>query len=453
MKRVVMLGGVNVGKSTVFNYMVGKRTALVSHHAGATRDVRWGEVAVGEQLFLLGDTAGTGGETPGGQAVERLWGRALSEAAHVWLVADAKAGLTAEEQQLAQRLRSEGKSFFVVVNKAEGGAAGNSGELHRLGAELFMVSATHGRGFEALLERTAAQLGLEEGASSQQVSAAEPAAASMDLRFLLLGRPNVGKSSLVNMLLGEERMAVSEQAGTTHEAMSLCLPAELVRGALGQTDARPEERGWQVVDSVGVRRQARVEAGLERLGAAQSLGMLPLVHVVVLVLDGSQPPSRQDARLAALVLRFGRGLVLAMNKWDLLPQAAQRRTAERAIAEKLHFVDFAPRIATSTTHHSGARRLLRMIQRVQQQHCRQLRASDLNRALAAMAQHRPPPTVQGTPTRLLYAAQTDSSPPCFRFFTNHPQQIPTSYARYIEAQLRHHFGFLGTPLRLQWHLR
>ncbi len=498
-----MVGRVNVGKSTLFNRLVGRREALVSEVAGATRDIRWGEVVdnrkskrrekrkvlkesadkqesaynavTKEILFRLADTAGL---NTGDGMVHRLSQKVLQVADYVWLVIDAHEadkGLTADEQKLACKLRRSGNNFCVVLNKsernshlAEGEQTEAEAEGLRLGNDLFCVSATHGIGLDNLIRHTQAFLEVnrsqrnyddtvrmtrkadsaptdepvDKPAIENSISTASNP--DGDLQLMMLGRPNVGKSSLVNMLLGEERMVVSEVAGETHEAISLKLPREVVTKALGA--GCPQ---WQVADSVGIRRQARIGGDLERLGVAHSLRMLRRADVLVLVLDASQSPSRQDARLASMVLRSGCGLVIAMNKWDLLT-ADQRRSAERNIAEKLFFAGFAPRVATSTILGSGGGRLLRVVRRVQREHGRKLRSVDLNRALESMVVNRPPPAVAGHTTRLLYATQTDINPPCFRLFTNHPEQIPASYSRYIEGQIRHHFGFLGTPLRLIW---
>lgn len=426
-----MIGRVNVGKSSLFNRLTHSRDALVNPEAGLTRDLREGEVRYEGARFTLVDSGGLGWEGTYATDVFDQVQSALRRAVHVWLVADAVHGHGAWEDTLAQQIRRAGRSFSVVMNKVDNASReGMLGEFYGMGAkDLHPVSVLHGRGLQDLLDATLRLL----PPATEALSAFVP-----PVRMALFGRPNVGKSSLANRLLGQDRMIVSAEAGTTREAIPISL--HTARGV------------FVLIDSAGVRRRSRTPYGLEKLGVVHTLHALENADVAVLVVDASEPMAEQDQRLAGIILERGRGLVVALNKWDLLNvDEAKAQAVEELARRRLRFAAHAPLLRVSALRGWGDERLLRTVSGVAAEHSKRITTGDLNRVLREVVHNTPPPALGRFPTRIYYAAQVRTAPPVFCLHTNHTQTIPRSYTLFIVQRLRYHFGFSGCPIQIHWH--
>lgn len=436
---VVLVGRPNVGKSTLFNRLTRTRQALVADVPGTTRDRREGWVDDGRYRFRLVDTGGMGFgmELGFSGAVEAQIAQAAEVADAVWVVLDGRSGLNPYDGELVRWVERLGKPFQVVVNKMDSpGRRANLVEFYALGTErLRATSAAHGVGLDELLEATARDV--PALLAVEAVEAAGEAAVEEPLRVAFMGRPNVGKSSLLNRVLGQARMIVADQAGTTREAV--------------EVPFRFQGQDYVLVDTAGIRRRARTHEVVEKLGVLHSLGALRWVQVAVLVVDASEPLAVQDARLADTIVAQRRAVVVAMNKWDRIGGGARRAKAvEAEVRGRLRFLDFAAFVPTSALDGTGVERVFREVQRAAGQFRREIQTADLNRMVQAASLRSPPPALAGSPTRIYYGAQVGTEPPAFRFFTNHPGRIDEAYTRFFENQLRHHFGLQGTPLRIEW---
>lgn len=443
---IALVGRPNVGKSTLFNRLTHSKQALVASVPGTTRDRKEGAVRRERYLFKLIDTGGMGFGTDLGFSteVEGQIDEALLEADLVWVVLDAKDGLNPFDGELVQKINRANIPCKIVINKVDNDQrVGAMAEFYRLGIEeMHPISATHGRGLDSLLEASAAAIpGIvaQQHADSNEEDLEDE---SRPLRVAFLGRPNVGKSSLINCVLDRSRMIVSEIAGTTREAVEI--PFSL------------QGRDYILVDTAGIRRKSRTKEHLEKIGVLQSLGALNRVDVAILVVDGSEALAVQDARIASYILEHRRAVVVAMNKWDVVdsgkaPRAGQQaKDVEADAMQRLRFLDFAPMVRTSALEGSGIEQLFKEIDKAAIQFRRRVQTADLNRMVQAAVMRFPPPAKGHSPTRVNYGTQLGSGPPFFRFFTNHPDQIGDAYTRFFEHQLRHAFGFKGTPLRIEW---
>jgi len=434
---IALVGRPNVGKSTLFNRLTRSRQALVAAVPGTTRDRREGVVDDGQYRFRLVDTGGMsfGMGLEFSREVEAQVGEAVVAADYLWLVLDAREGLNPFDADLHRWVVRQGRPYRVVVNKADDlRQRSNVAQFYALGTDrIHAISAEHALGVSDLLEATAADLpGMKRGVA-EGVEDAGPGA----LRVAFLGRPNVGKSSLLNRVLGRARMIVSETAGTTREAVEV--PFELYG------------RDYVLVDTAGIRRRARTEEHLEKLGVLHTLGSLDWVRVAILVVDASEEIATQDARIGSYILDHRRAVVVAMNKWDRVKGGARHaKEVEEDIRERLRFLQFAAFVRTSAIEGAGIEALFREVQRAAAQFQREIRTADLNRVVQAASLRFPPPAQAGSPTRIHYGTQVGREPPAFRFFTNHPKRIDEAYTRFFENQLRHHFGLEGTPLRIEW---
>lgn len=432
---IVLVGRTNVGKSTLFNRLTRTRRALVTPVPGTTRDRREGEVRRDGYHFLLVDTGGMGfGITqPFSAQVEAQIATAVQSADFIWLVLDAVDGLNPFDHDLHRWVIRCGKPCSVLVNKADNPARrADLSEYYRLGIEdIFPVSALHGSGLEDVLEATGAAL------PAMRPADAAPAPDAGLLKVAFVGRPNVGKSSLVNHILGEARMIVAPEPGTTREAVD--------------TSFSLYGRDYVLIDTAGMRRKARTKEYLEKIGVLQSLGALNRVQVAVLVLDASEAPAVQDARIANQIVEHGRAVVVALNKWDRVgTQRGQGKSVEEQAGWRLRFIDYAARVRTCALDGSGMEHLFREIEKAAAQFKRQIQTADLNRMVQAAVLRNPPPAKSRSETRIYYGVQMGNGPPVFRFYTNHPAQISEAYTRFFDSQLRYHFGLKGTPVRIEW---
>jgi GTP-binding protein len=441
---VAIVGRPNVGKSTLFNRLVGKRLALVDDHPGVTRDRREGKARLGDLTFTVIDTAGFE-EAKDGSLSARM--RAQTEAAiasadAVFLLIDARSGLTPVDRAFAALLHRQDKPVIVVANKSEG-AAGEAGALdaYALGlGEAVRLSAEHGEGLADLYEALTAALP-EETAPSEAPGEEEAAVATAEvereaqpIRVAVVGRPNSGKSTLVNRLIGEERLLTGPEAGITRDAIAV--------------DLRWRDRPFRMFDTAGMRRRSKIEAKLEKLAVADTLAAIRFAEVVILLIDAQAPFEEQDLRIADLVEREGRALVLGMNKWDLLRERPSAKKLRQETDHWLPQVRGVPVIAMSGLTGENVDRLMGAVVDAHSVWNRRVPTNRLNRWLADMTSAHPPPAVSGRRVKLNYITQPKARPPSFVVFCTRAQAIPDAYRRYLVNGLRDAFDLPGTPIRL-----
>lgn len=433
---IAIVGRANVGKSTLFNRFAGKRLALVHDRPGMTRDRRVGEGRLGDLAFTIIDTAGyeEAEEEPLAGRLRRQIEQAVAEADLVLFLVDGRAGITALDKSFAAVLRKAGRPVLLVVNKCEGGEESlRLAEAYELGlGDPVAISAEHGLGLDALhdaLKPYTEELGLAE-------PAATPAEAP--LRLAVVGRPNVGKSSLVNRLIGAERFVTGPEAGITRDAIGVTFSFE--------------NRPIKVFDTAGLRRKAQIVDSAERLSTADALRAIRFAEVVVLVLDAAGPVGHQDLAIADLIVREGRALVVAVNKWDLVPaseRAGYRAALARTLDAQLSQVRGLSFVTLSALTGEGMERLMPAIFAAHSRWDKRLPTALLNRWLSEATERHPPPLVQGRRIRLRYATQIKARPPTFVLFTTRPSEVPDDYLRYLANSLRETFDLPGTPLRLR----
>jgi GTPase len=429
---VALVGRPNVGKSTLFNVLTGTRDAIVSDVPGVTRDRQYG-FGVGPIACVVIDTGGLVENPTGLEAEMRIQTeRAVAEADRLILLTDARAGLTPQDELIARALRRAGKPIVVAVNKAEGlDEAAACAEFQALGlGEPFAIAASHGMGCRELIERALA--GLESDGSEQDggPSASSPSA----IRIAIVGRPNVGKSTLVNRLLGEERVIASAQPGTTRDRILVPF--------------RSEERDFVLIDTAGVRRRARIEDDLERVSVAKTLQAIDQAHVVVLVLDAHDSVTEQDASVLGIALERGRALLIAVNKWDGIP-ADQRELIRRQLGLKLDFAAFVPLFFISARHGTGVGELTRAAARGFDAAMRDMPTPELTRTLERAIAAQQPPIVRGRRIKLKFAHQGGRNPPRIVVHGNQSSAVPASYVRYLSNVFRKTFDLYATPVRIE----
>ena len=429
---IAIVGRPNVGKSTLFNSLTRTRDALVADLPGLTRDRQYGLGQRGPQPYMVVDTGGLTGEEAGmdGLVARQVW-RAIDEADAVLLLVDGRAGLTVADQEIAGQLRRAGKLPHLVINKAEHRDPDLlSVEFHALGLQhLHVIAAVHNQGVEALMEAVMATLP-GGGESGEAIETPEGV-----IRLAIAGRPNVGKSTLVNRLLGEERMLASDLPGTTRDSI-----------------AAPFERDGQrylLMDTAGVRRRARVSEVVEKFSVIKTLKAIDQSHVTVLVLDAQQGVSDQDASLLGLIVDSGRALAIAVNKWDHLDPDT-RTQVKRDLDRRLGFLDFAKIHFISALHGTGVGELLGSVRQAYAAATRKLATPELTRILEdALAAHQPP-LVHGHSIKLRYAHQGGQNPPLIIIHGNRIDHVPETYRRYLVNVYRKRLELWGTPIRVEF---
>lgn len=431
---IAIVGRPNVGKSTLFNQLTGTRDAIVADRPGLTRDRRYGTARRHGGRFIVVDTGGLTGEsedlaTRVGDQVRR----ALDEADRIVLMTDARAGRTADDDAIADRIRRLGKPIVLAVNKTDGLDERTAlSEFHALGLDTpTPISAAHGRGLSALVRA----LVPEEPPDPDDPGAAEAPTHEGAVRIAILGRPNAGKSTLVNRLLGEDRVITHDTPGTTRD--SVFVPFE--RGG----------RPFVLIDTAGLRRRARVSDVIEKLSAIKALQAIEAAHVAILVLDAGEGVSEQDARLLGYLLDAGRALVIALNKWDRL-DAGMRSAAREAVSRRLGFIDFSAVHAISALRGDGLGAVMRSVEAAWTAATTRMAAGELTRIVQAATARHPPPAVRGRRIKLRYAHQGGINPPVVVIHGNSAEETPEPYARYLARAVRTRFGLRGTPLRIEF---
>jgi len=426
---LVIVGRPNVGKSTLFNRLTRTRDALVADVPGLTRDRHYGAGRMGDRAYLVVDT---GGLEPEGQGVfvemAKQARTAIAEADAVLLVTDAREGLTAQDRAIGEELRRMGRRVFVAVNKAEGMNPDlAAAEFHELGLGApRAISAEHGQGVRDLVDAALADFPADEEPDGESDKAA---------RIAVVGRPNAGKSTLVNTLVGEERVVTFDQPGTTRDAIDV----ELAIGG----------RRYILVDTAGLRRRGKVFESVEKFSVVKTLQAIDRANVAVLVLDAQGQISDQDAHIAGFILERGRALVVAVNKWDDLDDYARDMT-KRAIALRLKFLSFARFHYISAREGRGVAQLIESVDRAYRAAMAKLPTPKLTRALIAAVAKQAPPRAGLSRPKLRYAHQGGSNPPIVVVHGTALNAVPDSYRRYLEADFRKVFRLEGTPLRIEF---
>ncbi|HPH67993.1 MAG TPA: ribosome biogenesis GTPase Der [Kofleriaceae bacterium] len=499
---VAVVGRPNVGKSTLFNRLVGGRPALVHDTPGLTRDRRYGDVDYFGKKFRLVDTGGLDPEAETeviGAGIHRQALRAIDEADAVLLVVDAKAGIAPLDRAIAKKIRATGRPIFLVVNKVDHQVRETMvPEFFAMGlGQPFAVSASHGRGIDELLDAVCEKLAIEtnhddvaptpppfaDASAPGRAAAPAPVHDAADdesaddysygddrdaedfeetdgddagggatgsdrkpnwraqrhdpnrpLRVAFVGRPNAGKSSLTNRLLGEERSLVHDVAGTTTDPVD--------------TEFSIGNKKYVLVDTAGVRKRAKVDEDIEKIAVSMAIAQIDRADVVVLVIDAATGPSEQDARLLGMIDKAGRAAIIAMNKSDLVTTPLAKDKLQEAVTDNFHFVSWVPVVNLSAIRGDGVDRLMDVVNSVAAQHMRRIATSQLNKFFAEVCEVMPPPVYRGRNVRVYYMTQATARPPTFLMWANNPQGISPSYRRFVVNRLRERYGFRGTPLRL-----
>ncbi|MBW9256099.1 MAG: ribosome biogenesis GTPase Der [Candidatus Thiodiazotropha sp. (ex. Lucinisca nassula)] len=426
---IALVGRPNVGKSTLFNRLTRSRDALVADQPGLTRDRKYGTGKLGKHPYVVVDTGGISGDQLGiDQLMEQQVHQAIGEADHILFLLDGREGCTGGDEIIAQQLRKTGKPVSVAVNKSEGlDETVAASDFYRLGlGDPIAIAAVHGRGVRTLIDGILSQFPPpeEEGAEEEK-----------GIQIAVVGRPNVGKSTLVNRLLGEERVVAYDQPGTTRD--SIYIP-------ITRNDKR-----YTLIDTAGVRRRARIKEAIEKFSIIKTLQSMQEANVVLLVLDAQQEIGEQDATLAGHVLESGRALILVINKWDGLSQD-QREWIKTEIERKLPFLSFARHHYISALHGSGVGDLFGLVDQVYKSAMRDLATPELTRILEALVEEHQPPLVHGRRIKLRYAHQGGKNPPLIVIHGNQTERVPDGYKRYLISRFRSVLKLRGTPIRVEF---
>jgi len=425
---VAIVGRPNVGKSTLFNRILRKRMAIVDDRPGITRDRLAALADWAGRSFLLVDTGGLVISEKDSliYAVGQQARLAIEEADIVLLVVDLEVGPSLEDQEVARHLLRAGKKTLLVMNKADtAGARDHRDEFYALGlGEGLAVSSVHGRGVGDLLDRVVENLPPEP----------PPAVVQEGIQVAVLGRPNVGKSSLVNAIVGEERVVVDAVPGTTRDAVDTVLH-------LG-------DQHYIFIDTAGLRKKSRIRDGVEFYSTLRTLRGLDRCHVALVVIDATQGPAAQDIHIVGQAQEAFKGIIMVLNKWDLVDEEVNRETYTGQLRERYPSLGYIPVVETSARTGWNVPAVLALIRSVYGERGKRISTGKLNRFVSRLIERRQPPALRGRPTKIYYSIQQMVHPPTFIFFSNHPKAFRAPYVRYIRRQLREAFGFQGTPLRV-----
>ena len=428
---IAIVGRPNVGKSTLFNRMTKSRDAIVADHAGLTRDRHYGDGRLGGREFIVVDTGGFEPDKPTGVVAEmaKQTRQAVAEADVVVFVVDVRGGLSAQDHDIARYLRAQHKRVLLAANKAEGMTESPLlGEFFELGIGApHPISAAHGQGIRSLLEAA-----LEDLPEDEQDAA--PPAADAPIRLAVAGRPNVGKSTLINAWLGEERLVAFDQPGTTRDAIHV--PFER------------DGRRFELIDTAGLRRRGKVFEAIEKFSVVKTLQAIADANVVLLLLDATQGVSDQDAHIAGYILESGRAVVLAVNKWDATDDY-QRQTLQRSIESRLAFLKYAPVLHISATRRTGLSAVWKAILQAHASATVKMPTPVLTRLVHEAAEHQAPRREGRFRPKMRYAHQGGMNPPLVVIHGTSLDHVTASYKRYLEGRLREHFKLVGTPVHIE----
>lgn len=426
---IALVGRPNVGKSTLFNCLTRSRDALVADQPGLTRDRKYGTGVVGQRSYIVVDTGGLSGDKNGIDGIMAQQAlQAIDEADVVLFLVDGRTGMTSMDETIAMRLRQTGKRIMVVINKTEGLPKEMvSAEFHSLGLGApYPIAAAHRSGVNPLMDEVLSAFPEDEELDEKQ---------DHGIKVAIIGRPNVGKSTLVNRVIGEERVIVFDMPGTTRDSINV-----------------PFERDGQqytFIDTAGVRRRARVNETVEKFSVIKTLQAIEAAHVVIMVLDAHEGISEQDAHLLGFILDAGRALVIAINKWDGL-QSHQRDDIKRELDLKLPFLDFAKYHFISALHGTGVGDLFTSVKRAYHCAMRDFPTSELTRMLESAVFSHQPPLVRGRRIKLRYAHQGGKNPPIIVIHGNQTDSVPKTYKRYLSNTFREQLKLEGTPIRIEF---
>ncbi|MEI6418771.1 MAG: ribosome biogenesis GTPase Der [Sphingomonadales bacterium] len=437
--RVAIVGRPNVGKSTLFNRLIGRRLALVDDQPGVTRDRREGEASLFDLNFIAIDTAGFEDADAASLSgrMRMQTDSAVGSADAVLLVYDSRAGVTPMDRHFAQWLRKRGVPLILVANKAEGNAAeAGIDEGHQLGfGEPIGLSAEHGLGLADLHNALAPLVDAVKAAN--EAAAVDDETADKPLHLAIVGRPNAGKSTLINKLLGEDRLVTGPEAGITRDAISI--------------DWQWQGRPVRLVDTAGLRKRAKISDKLEKLAAADTRHAIDFAEVVILLLDATLGLEAQDLKIADQVLQEGRALIIALNKWDVaLDQSRLFQGVRKALDEGLSQVKGVPLLTCAGQTGKGLDALVQAAFAQREIWQRRVGTSAINRWLENAVERNPPPAPNGLRIKLRYATQVSARPPSFLVFGNRTDSLPASYGRYLTNSLVQDLGFVGVPIRLEF---
>ena len=429
---IALVGRPNVGKSTLFNRITKSRDAIVADFAGLTRDRHYGDARLGGREFIVVDTGGFEPDKPTGVVAEmaKQTKQAVAEADAVIFVVDVRAGLSAQDHDIARYLRSVNKRVFLAVNKAEGMAESPLlAEFHELGiGDPHPVSSAHGQGVRSLLEAALADFPEDEDADDAEAAADAP------IRLAVAGRPNVGKSTLINAWLGEERLVAFDQPGTTRDAIHV--PFER------------DGRKFELIDTAGLRRKGKVFEAIEKFSVVKTLQAIADANVVLLMIDATQGVSEQDAHIAGYILESGRSVVIAINKWDATDEY-QRQQLERSVETRLSFLKYAPILHISAKKRAGLSAVWKALLQAHASATVKMSTPVLTRLVQDAAQHQAPRREGRFRPKMRYAHQGGMNPPIVVIHGNSLDHVTDSYKRFLEGRIREHFKLVGTPLRIE----
>jgi len=424
---VAIVGRPNVGKSQLFNRILGDASAIVSEEAGTTRDRHFGQAEWAGRHFWLVDTGGLVEDSnePLDNEIRKQVMQAIDEADMLLLVVDAKVGVHPSDARLVDILRHAKKPWMIIANKVDLPESTDYFEFYRLGAgDVFPMSAQNGKGsgdvLDAVVERIPEMPEQEDDA----------------VRIAVIGRPNVGKSSFVNRLLGEERLVVNDEAGTTRDSIDAPM--------------RYKDRDLIFVDTAGLRRQSKIDDGIEFYAALRTRRAIDSAHVCILMIDATEGLQNQDLKIATMAWEAGRGLIIVMNKWDLFEEKDGKSASKvsKEMREKAPYLGNVPFLFTSAKTGQRVTKVLDMALEVQEQRTRRISTSQVNDGLQELLARLQPPQSAGREVKLNYATQVEVEPPTFAIFGNHPELIPENYIRYLHNGFRDKWGFVGSPVRI-----
>lgn len=453
MTRIAIIGRPNVGKSTLFNRLVGKKLALVDDQPGVTRDRRYGQGSIADLGFEVIDTAGMEEAAPDALATRMLaqTKAAIDEADLIFFVIDAREGVTPMDEHFSQIVRASNKPIILIANKAESSRANAAADIYSLGfPEIVLLSAEHGEGMGDLYEVLQKKIEVtghpspvvskkkkKDTLSSLETDDWQLVTTAKPINLVVLGRPNAGKSTLINALLGEERLLTGPEAGITRDAIAI--------------DFNYHGTAFKLHDTAGMRKRANVKGKLEKLSVSDSVRALTYAEIVIILIDATAPLEKQDAALAALVEREGRACVLGLNKWDLVPAGERKSMLEEIdymLSKQLAQLAGITVVPVSGLKKTGLEALINACMTAHAVWNKRVTTAKLNKWLEGVIAHHSPPLVRGRRLKIKYLTQVKTRPPTFNLFCNMADEFPDSFLRYLTGGLRETFGFNGTPIRL-----